>query len=475
MWRKYLSRCYLADESSTRKKHDDLRLASPLGPWFHKHPHRHLWEFRINPISLTIYRTIKDTTWSYSPGRNTHTQLEYHRTGSTNYCPNIAIPIDCTHSRDQFTSLIVKKSNIPSIPTLHTSHPLHFHEYINTLKYWEQQLLQTIHFQHAIDKPLALLTNTIIIGSNGSVREGRGSFGWVVATPQAQILATGSGIAFGFDVTSFRSEAYGILAPLRLLYHLQCFHLFPLCHRTITWYCDSESLLKRISSNLHDTPNPTRYKLADNDLEVAIINTIPLVSTILQRQHIRSHQHDHIPIHKLPLPQRLNRMADELAASVHDESSPPTHKAPLIQPAGCQLNTRHGTITRAYTRTLHDAFTHNQTSKHICNRLGISDTNLYNIAWTEFDQAFISITPGTRRIIRRWMFGYLPTQRRLVHYKQSSSSLCPTCQQHDETDIHFLVCGGSESWQTYIISPLKHLFDQHCCRVLHHRTTQVIP
>ena len=246
---------------------------------------------------------IEGTTWSYIPCCNTRTQIEYRRTNRTNYCPDTTIPIDCTPSHNSNDNLMVQKSDIPRPTPQHKNKTQQFNDYINTLDCWERQLLQTIQFHLSPEDIISMLTQMIIIGSDGSVRDGRGSFGWIIANPQAHVLATGSGTAFGFEVTSFRSEAYGILAPLRLLYHLQCFNQFPLCNRSITWYCDSESLLKRIHSNMQDTPNPNRYKLADNDLEIAITHTIPLVSTTLHRHHIRSHQHDHVPLHQLPIPQ----------------------------------------------------------------------------------------------------------------------------------------------------------------------------
>ena len=55
------------------------------------------------------------------------------------------------------------------------------------------------------------------------------------------------------------------------------------------------------------------------------------------------------------------------------------------------------------------------------------------------------------------MFGYLPTRRRLVKYKHSPSPLCPVCNLHDETDLHFLTCGGSASWNQTLFSPFEHL------------------
>ena len=366
VWRKYISRCYLADESSTRKNHDNLRLATPLGAWLQDRPDHRQWDYYINPISLTIYQPNINTIKVLSPCRNTRTKLEYIPTGHTTYCPSSAIPIKCVQHNKQLKSLVVHKRDIPTNPSrhYHTNHT--FKHYLSKLEPWEQELLHNIHFQCTIEEFQTVSTTPIIVTSNGSVANEQGSFGWVIATTNGTILATGSGIAFGYKITSFRSEAYGILAPLRLLYHHQCFHHSTHNQRPITWYCDSESLLKRIHSNLQDTINPNRYKLADNDLEIAIITTIPMVCTNMNRHHIRSHQNDHIPLHRLPLPQRLNRMADSLAADIHNVNNIQTHKVPLIRPAGCQLHTRHGTITRSYTRSLHEAFTYQQTLEHIC-------------------------------------------------------------------------------------------------------------
>ena len=200
---------------------------------------------------------------------------------------------------------MVHKKDIPTIPSRHYNTNPTFTHYLSKLEPWEQELLHNIHFQCTIEEFQTALTTPIIVASDGSVANEKGSFGWVLTTTNGTLLATGSGVAFGYKITSFRSEAYSILAPLRLLYHHQCFHHSTHNQRSITWYCDSESLLKRIHSNIQDTINPNRYKLADNDLETAIVMTIPLVCTNMNRHHVRSHQNDHIPLHRLPLPQRL--------------------------------------------------------------------------------------------------------------------------------------------------------------------------
>ena len=454
IWRKYITRCYLDDEYSTRKKRTDLQLDTPLGPWLPGRIKRHRKSYHINPINLTIYRTTANGLHVYSPCRNTRTQLKYQLTGRTTYQRTASLPIDCTTPTSKPHVLIISKNDIPKTlpsqrPTIHT-----LRDYIKTLDPWEQHLLRT--YQYPTREILQHLAEDIIIASDGSVND-QGSFGWVIATMTGSTIATGSGVAFGLTISSFRSEAYGFLAALRFLYRIQTYYHQPLTHRTTTWICDSESLIKRIQSNLGDTHNPNRYKLADNDLEFAIVSTLPLVTTELKTQHIRSHQNDHKPIHQLPTPQRLNRIADNLAANVHKEHHPQTKHVPLITIAGCQLRTKQGTITRSYTRMLHAAFTDQSTSTYLCNRLNIHSNILTQIAWDEFERAFRSLSTGSKRIIRRWMFGYLPTQYRLARYKQSNSSLCPVCKQHDETDVHFLICGGSKSWHDNFFNPLERL------------------
>ena len=98
------------------------------------------------------------------------------------------------------------------------------------------------------------------------------------------------------------------------------------------------------------------------------------------------------------------------------------------------------------------------TRQHLCHRLKLDNNTLDSIAWTEFNRAFQSSSHGHKRTIRKWLFGYLPTQRRLHRYKLSPSDLCPICQLHPETDTHFLTCGGSVSWQIQLFDPLEQFF-----------------
>ena len=138
--------------------------------------------------------------------------------------------------------------------------------------------------------------------------------------------------------------------------------------------------------------NPNRYKLADNNLEIAIVHTIPLITVSFQQQHVHSHQYNNLPLQQLPLPHRLNRIADKLATEAHNFITTNHKHVPLITLAGCQLQLKQGTITRSYTRLLQQAFMDLSTRQHICRRLDIDQQILDNIAWKEFAQVFGSLS-----------------------------------------------------------------------------------
>ena len=260
--------------------------------------------------------------------------------------------------------------------------------------------------------------------------------------------------------SSFRCEAYGILAATRLILRLRQFYHLPSNNNTITWWCDCKSLIQRLTYQDHPI-DPNRILLAEHDVEFAIRATLPLLTNDFIPRHLHSHQADHIPLASLPIHLRLNRLADELAKT-HNKSLPTTNpKIPLITLSACQIHTRGATISNSISRHLTNAFNHSTSIKHISNRLRIDHTTQNQIAWKEFARALSSLTTGHQRIIRRWIYGFLPTQKRLHRYKACTSPTCPMCESQVETDHHFLLCGGVTSWSDNLFSPLERTCRKH--------------
>ena len=332
---------------------------------------------------------------------------------------------------------------------------------IESLPLWEKELIHC-HKLFDNDETLSrLLSMDIVIATDGSYKDDKGSYGWIITTPNGIYLAKGSGTVFGNTLSSFRCEGYGILAALRFILHLRLHFHQPVPNATITWWCDSLSLLQRLAPQ--PIPNPNRSKLADHDVESSIRHSVPLVTTKLQSIHIRSHQYDNEPLESIPLPHKLNRIADQLATQHLSQISQPTSKAPLLDPARCQLHIGGNTITRALPTYLRSAFSDKHIRTHLLRRLDIAP-NL-DILWPSFSSAFHKLSSSQQRIIRKWVFGFLPTQRRLHRYSDCSSPLCPKCRLSPETDHHFLTCGGATSWSEHLFQPLERL----------HRRQQITP
>ena len=182
----------------------------------------------------------------------------------------------------------------------------------------------------------------MLIATDGSDEHGKGSYGWVLASPDGTVFARGAGAAYGLTMSSFRCEAYGILSALCFILHLQRYYHLPPRNITIDWWCDCNSLLQRLVPLT--IPDPNRYKLADHDTELTfryLQNQLPSIT----HNHLHSHLHDHTPLHLLPVPQKLNRIVDDIAKTYNKQMHHPIHKAPLLGPARCQIQIRGQTIT----------------------------------------------------------------------------------------------------------------------------------
>ena len=461
IWRQFIARCYLFDDENRHPKRTDLQLQYPLGQWYSSHRTLQQRDYYFNPASQTIYHRQSMFYNIFHPYRNNRSTIQLRLTGRTTYLPPSSYPISPAVTSN--TNIVLSKQHINN--QYHEKRPNNPHSFssrINSLEHWECSLLQSHKFYNHDTITVAGLTNQPhIIATDGSENTGIGSFGWIICSHQGEILASGSGLAYGLHISSFRCEAYAILAALRFIIQLRQHHQLPSFDPHITWLCDCKSLLQRITTALSPIPNPNRTKLAEHDTEIAIAHSFRLVSSNLHQKHIHSHQNDNIPLHSLPLPQKLNRMADSLAKDHAKTTNHATTTTPLISLAGCQLSINHSTITRSIPRYLAAAYSQQASINHIRRRLELP-TNIHHlVAWKEFSRALLSFSVAHQRTIRRWIYGFLPTQKRLFRYMTCPSPLCPRCRRTTETDNHLLKCGGDTDWHDHLFTPLERLCHKH--------------
>ena len=374
-WRSYITKCYLSDDDSSHVKRTDLTLQTPLGPWLPTHHQLTQREFYINPTTYTIYRRHHNTLLTYRPVRTTRTLLELLHTGQTNTLPAHTHPIEPTVITN--TTLRISKQQIdkhyPS-PPVHEIGFTSFNDYVNSLPTWKRELIQHFNLVYPTINTITHLQENFLIATDGSEQNAKGSFGWVLSTESGSIFASGQGTAFGAEISSFRCEAYGILAALQFIIILRHYYHIPHPNNHVIWWCDCRSLITQIKSNHTSLANPNRHKLAEHDLECAICYTLPLVSVNIKFAHLKSHQYDNLPLHSLPLPYRLNRIADKLAQDHNLIMTHPMETVPLIHQAACQLHIQGKTITRSLANNLHRAYTYESSITHLTNRLTLHST-----------------------------------------------------------------------------------------------------
>ena len=360
----------------------------------------------ISNTTLKLFQRVQHGFDVFSPSKNSRRTIHFQPTGRTSYIPLSSHPIDTT--TDQ-AGISINKQHIqqhnettqPNIQTLLMR--------IESLPLWEKELIHC-HKLFDNDETLSrLLSMDIVIATDGSYKDDKGSYGWIITTSNDIYLAKGSGTVFSKTLSSFHCEGYGILAALRFILLLRLHFHQPVPNTTITWWCDSLSLLQRLAPQ--PIPNPNRSKLADHDVESSIRHSVPLVTTKLQSIHIRSHQYDNEPLESIPLPHKLNRIADQLAIQHLSQISQPTSKAPLLDPARCQLHIGGNTITRALPMYLRSAFSDKHIRTHLLRRLDIAP-NL-DILWPSFSSAFHKLSTSQQRknSIRRYI-------RRLIWYRR---------------------------------------------------------
>ena len=140
---------------------------------------------------------------------------------------------------------------------------------------WEHDLLshcRQIATQRHITQSIS--SGTIITCSDGSATSTTASFGFVIATSSGSHLIKGHGPDPGANPNSFRSEAYGVLATMRWLYHAFCHHT-PDSSSVIRHYLDNTSVISRIKWTMATTTTPPNHRLLpEQDVIDEIIHTL---------------------------------------------------------------------------------------------------------------------------------------------------------------------------------------------------------
>jgi hypothetical protein len=466
LWREATKLAYLGPEVlRAAKARTNLPLNVPLGPWIgERHRSQRLWNSYISYDSHILYRLRVVGYRLHKPLAGTFR----HRRFNVDYfsaCSDLSsvpclVPVSVTSKTHSLDSSKLPRpaatadDAVPPTPNIDT-----FSDYLDTLEAWKLPLLEHLECISDDDRRLHELLSSgnlkFTLASDGGARDDLGSFGWEIAIAD-EILWQCKGPTFGARPGSFRAESYGFLSALLFLQAYS--HYFDTAidpNLTHDFYCDSESLLKRIHRALNRSwVNPSHCLSSDFDLESGILELINTLSISFQYLHVKSHQDDDTEIHLLPWAAQMNVHADSLATDFLDNYAEPSKLVPFIPASQASLTIHGETITRRFATRLRHAANSPRLCQHLMAKNDWSLNTFRSINWDVPGNALHTLENSARIFIIKFAHDHLPTRRHMHRIKQAPHDKCPACMHITETAWHILSCPSRSLWRAEMLRTL---------------------
>jgi hypothetical protein len=289
---------------------------------------RYQWQslFYLAPLYILFILSDDSVTFTLHPAKPIRRRPKHpvraftlEPSSTTRSLPAAAVPVDVEQEHNQYVipSVVSSIMDPPPVPLT----PNTWQDYLSSLPQWEQELIadSTIVERRLLFQALRP-DHLIYLASDGGAADRRGSFGALIASCDT-ILAECGGRALGADPRSFRAEGYGLLAILRLAFHLRNFYHTYNSNLKFRLHCGSESLLLRLeASRKLSRTLPRRYLYSEVDVEMQIRMAIQALGGIVYLEHVEGHQDTKYPDKPLPWAAKLNMHCDEIA-TLHLENA----------------------------------------------------------------------------------------------------------------------------------------------------------
>ena len=159
------------------------------------------------------------------------------------------------------------------------------------------------------------------MGTDGSVLNNVGSYGYVGKSHDHVTLFRGRGPVFGANPTSFRAEVYGALTVYRLLIRLSEYTEIPITSKC-QHYIDNKSVVQRLrQEQKHKHHGPMQRLTPDWDIISMAAQSLKEIPTKIHIIWIKGHQDTHQPRHNLSRAAQANCEADDQAGLYQQEDS----------------------------------------------------------------------------------------------------------------------------------------------------------
>jgi hypothetical protein len=349
------------------------------------------------------------------------------------------------------------------------NHPT-FRGFLDNLEPWECQLLK--HLRHQVSPSLIMTAinaeSTTYISSDGSVIDQKyGSFGYTITIPTTRArLVKGAGPVPGTRMSSFRAEAYGVLAVLRFLLRLSEYTRTTIQTKVIHWI-DNQSVLKRLRrARLASPQSPNETLRPDWDVVHAVKTTLGQLAQVqYEFEWVRSHQDNQQPYHTLPLEAQINCDADTEATQFHSTSQGRIQQVlvPMIPSTKAQLAIQGHTVTAYYKQTIRNRIHLPPYYQYLQQRFSWDETTIRQIDWESF-RKLISPYEGNRPTLVKHLHGMAPTGKYAHRNDHHEPAQCPACPCPSEHNDHLFQCPAEsrEQWRQTTIRKLQHSGNASC-------------
>jgi hypothetical protein len=302
-------------------------------------------------------------------------------------------------------------------------------EYIMTLNQWERELLSfiTMHVPpaEAVDRMNDGIT---FAASDGSVlHRTSASFGLtIVHEASGTSILQAMGAAPGIQPSSFRAEAYGALAVLRVIWRLSHFTGKELSLSLRHWI-DNLGLVRRINSELkRQYPDPYSTLHPDWDVIQNLVSTVKSLGhdCFYKAQWIKSHQDDSSQVQELSLEARMNCKADQYAEDFQTMEYSERLHVPLIAGSRAQLCIDGATITGRYKQAIRDALFLPLYHRYLENRFQWESTVQTSVHWESYRRIIRSFRSSQATVVKH-LHGIAPTGKYANRYDAHQPASCP--------------------------------------------------
>jgi hypothetical protein len=364
-------------------------LYQPLGVWFCEYT-----ECRRRPT--WVYQEATGELYYRVGPRTEYIRCEkvgggYHRVPDageqeTVTPPQGALPA-VVRTRGQELQVLTQLSYVaPSVVA-----PTTFQQYVESLEPWEYQLLRSIQLHIPPTAIMDYINNheELYVASDGSVQEkSRATFGLLIDKPNSiGRLAEGYGQVPGIQISSFRAEAYGILATGRLIKHLATYTNTQVRTRIIHWV-DNQSVIQRIQTLAKKKiATPTETLLPDWDVVQEAANTInQLGLEQYELKWVKSHQDVGKPYNDLPREAQLNCDADRLATEAYTNEGIQyaRPRVPMMPATYAQLEIGGCTITSHYKTNIRETATFPAYKEYLMKKFAWTKETYEKVDWEVF-------------------------------------------------------------------------------------------